>query len=209
MATPATVLRGTSGRSVEQAVSYSVGHRFRIEILAALHEGAATAAELSRVLRVPLSNLGHHIEQLRKQGSIEVVDTRQVGNVTQNVYCAVKLPEYTSEEFEEMDENERQATLAIILQASMAEALASLWAGKLVSDPRVMLAWNRINLDAEGREELAQEQDGSWLRIKDIEARSANRKATSGEQGKTYVVTSFGYERSRSEAPTPIKGDRG
>jgi DNA-binding transcriptional ArsR family regulator len=193
---------------VEEAVSYGVGHRVRIEILAALHEGTASAAELSRILREPLSNLGHHIEQLLKQGSIEVADTRRVGNVTQYIYCTVELPEFTSEEFDALSDDEKQATLAVVLQASTAEAMASLWAGKLVGDPRVMLAWNRINLDRRGRDELAQEQDRSWLRIKEIEAESANRRAESGETGTTYVVTSYGYERSRTEAPAPIQPEK-
>jgi DNA-binding transcriptional ArsR family regulator len=192
---------------VEEAVSYGVGHRIRIEILAALHEGPASAADLSRTLREPLGNLGHHIEQLLKQGSIEVADTRQVGNVTQNVYCAVELPEY-SEEFDALSDGEKQATLAVVLQASTAEAMASLWAGKLVGDQRVMLAWNRINLDERGRDDLAHEQDRSWLRIKEIEAESANRRAESGEAGTTYVVTSYGYERSRTEAPEPVPPEK-
>lgn len=203
MATPGTVMRGSS-RSLGQVVAYGVGHRIRIEILAALHEGSATTAKLSEVLREPIGNLTHHIEQLLKQGSIEVADTRQVGNVTQNVYCAISLPEYTSDEFEGLAEDEQEATLAVILQASMAEALASLWAGKLVGDPLVMFAWNRINLDDEGRRDLHEEQDRSWLRIKEIEAESANRISRSGEVGTTFVVTSFGYERSRTEAPEPL-----
>lgn len=204
MATPATALQGTSGRSVGEAVSYAVGHRIRIEVLAALHEGPASTAELARIVHQPLSNMGHHIEELLASGSIEVSGRRQAGNVTQNVYCMVELPEYTSEEFAAMSDDGKQATLGLVLQASMAEALASLWAGKLVEDPQVMLAWNRVNLDDQGRADLATEQDRSWLRIKEIEAESANRRAESGDPGTTYVVTSFGYRRSRTEAPTPV-----
>lgn len=209
MATPETALRGTSGRSVGEAISYAVGHRIRIEVLAALHEGPATTAELARIVHQPLSNMGHHIEELLACGSIEIAGTRMAGNVTQNVYCMVKLPEYTSEEFAAMTDDEKQAVLGLILQASMAEALASLWSGKLVEDPLVMLAWNRVNLDSQGRKDVAQEQDRSWLRIKEIEAESTNRRAASGESGTTYVVTSFGYQRSRTEAPPPVKTEKG
>lgn len=209
MATPATALRGTSSRSIEQAVSYAVGHRVRIEALAALHEGPASKSELARIIHQPLSNMGHHISELLASGSIEVSETRQVGNVTQNVYCMVELPEYTSEEFAAMTDEEKQATLGVILQASLAEAMAALWAGKLVEDSQVMLAWNRVNLDGQGRDDLAAEQDRSWLRIKEIEAESANRRAESGDPGTTYVVTSYGYKRSRTEAPAPFKAGKG
>jgi hypothetical protein len=72
-----------------------------------------------------------------------------------------------------------------------------------------MLAWNRVNLDDQGRADLADEQDRSWLRIKEIEAESANRRADSGDSGTTYVVTSFGYQRSRTQAPAPVKAEEG
>lgn len=196
--------RGKSGRSVEEAVSYAVGHRIRIEILAALHEGPASTKELARMVRQPLSKVTHHVEELLASGSIEVARTERVGNINQNFYCVVRLPHYSDEDIEAMSAEERQTTAGLILQASMAEALASLWAGKLHSDPRVMLAWNRIALDRQGREDLADEQARSWERIHEIEAEAANRRAESGEPGVTYVVTSLGYERSRSSAPAPV-----
>jgi DNA-binding transcriptional ArsR family regulator len=190
--------------SIGGALSYSLGHRFRIEILAALHEGPASAKQLSRVLRQPLSNVTHHIGELLADGAIEVARAEEVGNITQHFYCVAELPEYSSEEFAALGSEEREATLALILQASTAEAMASLWAGKLHTDPKVMLAWNRIYLDTQGRDDLAEEQDRSWLRIKEIEVESANRYAQTGEDGKTYVVTSYGYERVRTSAPEPL-----
>lgn len=191
-------------RSIGRALSYAVGHRIRIEILAALHEGPASAKQLSRILREPLSNLTHHIDELLASGSIEIARSEEVGNITQHYYCTVELPEYSSEEFAALSDEEREVTLSLILQASMAEAMASLWAGELNADPRVMLAWNRVTLDNEGRAELADEQDSSWLRIKEIEAESTNRRAKTGEEGTMYVVSSYGFKRVRTSAPDPI-----
>lgn len=195
---------GKGERVLEDAVSYAVGHRIRIEILAALHEGPESPDGLAKIVRRPLSTVTHHIEELLKDGSIEIARTKQVGNLAQHFYCVVRLPEFSDEEIAAMTLEERQALAGLILQASMAEALASLWAGRLRSDPRVMLAWNRINLDKQGREDLADEQCRSWNRMKEIETEATNRRAESGENGVTYVITSFGYERSRTSAPDPL-----
>jgi DNA-binding transcriptional ArsR family regulator len=195
---------GRGPRGVEDSVSYAIGHRIRIEILAALHEGPESADGLAKIVRRPLSTVTHHIEELLKAGSIEIARTEQVGNLVQHFYCALKLPYYSDEEAARLSFQERKTIIGTILQASMAEALASLWAGKLHADVRTMLAWNRINLDRQGREDLADEQARSWRRIQEIEAEAANRRAISGESGTTYVVTSFGYERSRSSAPEPL-----
>jgi DNA-binding transcriptional ArsR family regulator len=200
--------KNEGGRTVEQAVSYAVGHRIRIEILAALHEGPASPKELARIVREPLSNVTHHIEKLFEAGSIEIARTEMVGNVTQTFYCMVKLPFYSDEDIAAMSKEERQVLAGIILQAVAAEALASLWAGKLHSDPLVMLAWNRIRLDDQGRKDLAEEQARSWDRMTEIEAESTNRRVESGDPGTTYVVTSLGYERSRTEAPEPVTREK-
>jgi DNA-binding transcriptional ArsR family regulator len=193
--------RGENSRSVEEAVSYAVGHRIRIEILAALHEGPASAKELARIVHLPLSNISHHVEELHAAGSIDIARTEQVGNIRQNFYCVVQLPYYSDEDIAAMTGDERQVLAGIILQAVAAEALASLWAGKLRGDPRVMLAWNRVTLDEQGRSDLADEQARSWIRMMEIEVESTNRRVESRERGTTYVIASLGFERSRTAAP--------
>lgn len=201
-----TALRrlGKDGRGIEDSVSYSLGHRIRIEIQAALHEGTATASQLAEIVHKPLSTVEHHIKEMLKDGCIDIARTEQVGNKLISHYCMVKLPFYTDEEVAAMTEEERQALAGLILQAGMAEALASLWAKKFVSDPRVMLAWNRLNLDKQGRDELADEEAESWRRRHEIEVRSANRRAKSGEEGVTYITIALGFERSRTTAPEPL-----
>jgi Bacterial regulatory protein, arsR family len=206
------VLQGKSGksrRSPEEALSYSVKHRIRVEVLAALHEGPASVAGLSKIVCQPISKVTHHVEELLASGSIDIAYTERIGNITQNFYCVVQLPFYSDEEVAAMTPDERRVTAGLILQAAMAEAMAALWAGKLRSDPRVMLAWNRINLDKQGRDDLADEQGQSWERIKEIEAEAACRRAESGEPGVTHVVTSLGYERSRTTAPEPVTSGEG
>jgi DNA-binding transcriptional ArsR family regulator len=196
---------GAGERGIEETVSYAVGHRIRIEVLAALHEGPESAADLAKIVRQPLSTVTHHIEQLLVDGSIEVAWVKPIRtNMTQNFYRVVELPEFTREDIEEMAPEERQALYALIVQAATAEAMASLWAGRMIDDPHIVLAWNRYNLDERGREAVTDEQNESWERIKNIAGDSANRMAESREKGVTYVVTSFGYARCRTTAPPPL-----
>jgi DNA-binding transcriptional ArsR family regulator len=196
---------GKRGRGVEDSVGFSLGHQIRVEILAALHEGPNSAAGLAKIVRRQLSTVTYHIEELLKDGSIEICRTEKVrGNISQHWYCVMELPEFSAEEIAAMSEEERQALAALIVQAASAEALASLWAGKMVCDPRIVLMWDRMMFDRQGREDCADEQGESWDRIKGIAGESANRMAESGEEGVTYIVTSFGFERSRNLAPVPL-----
>jgi DNA-binding transcriptional ArsR family regulator len=196
--------RAGSGNNVEEAISRSIRHRMRIEVLAALHEGPATASELAKVVRQPLSLLTYHIDALVRCSAIAVSHTQLAGSIEQNVYCVLRLPFFSDEDWRNMTPQERQVTSALILQAVMAEALTSLWAGKFHSDLRVMVAWNRIVLDRRGRDDLADEQAKSWRRIEEIESEATARLTQAEESGLTYVVTSLGYERNRSSAPAPL-----
>ena len=194
------------GRRVEEVTSRGIAHRFRIEILAALHEGPASASQLARILRQPHSRVWNHIQELLKDGSIEEAFTEKQRNMEITYYRVVELPFFSDEAVAEMTPEERQITAALILQSAEAEALAALWAGKMHSDPRVWLAWNRILLDEQGREDLADEQQRNWDRMEEIAAESANRLALTDDAGRMYIITSYGYERHRSEPPEPASG---
>lgn len=194
----------TKARSVEEAVSYAIGHRIRIEILAILNDGTHSPDELARLLREPLSKITHHLKELLESRSIEIARVEKVRNVTQNFYrtAAVDVAYLSDEAMAKKTAEERHEFYGLALQASMTEALASFWAGKITDDPRAWLAWCWFNVDAQGRNEIADEMAASWERIVDIEDRATARRAKSGEEAVSMVVTTFAHERSRSAAST-------
>lgn len=208
MTLPNTTAKPSKDRTIEEAVSYAVAHRIRIEVLCVLNERSYSAQELARVVHQPLSTVTHHVEELLRSGSIEVAETRQVRNITQNFYRAVEIPFLSDEEMEAQSAETRQEIYGLILQASMAEALASFSAGKISADPRVVLAWRWFNVDAQGRRDIADEQAKSWERVTEIEAESTARRAVSEEEPTSIIVTSLGYERSRT-SPIPPAHVRG
>jgi hypothetical protein len=198
----ATITKQEQSRSVEEAISYSVGHRIRIEILCILNEGTHSASELSRLIHQPLTTIGHHIKELAASRCIELARVKKVRNTDQHFYRAIELPFVTDEEADALPPDVKQEYAAMILQAITAEGMGSLWAGKMNNDPTVRMMWRWFNLDAQGRQELANEQRESWERIVDIEAKAANRRAESGEEAVTLIAATMGFERSRPVGAT-------
>lgn len=195
---------GKQAKSIEDSVSYSLGHRIRIEIRAALHEGPATATRLAEILQEPLNVVDYHLKEMLEDGSIEIAKTEKVGNLDQHYYSVICLPFFSDEEYAAMSRADRQTLCAVAVQAAIAEAMASLWAGKMAAEPRTFLGWDRVVLDEQAREDLADEEAASWQRKQEIEVRCANRRAQSDEPGTTYIITSFSYQRSRNSAPDPL-----
>jgi len=191
-------------RTAEEAVSYAIGKRIRIEILSILHEGVRSPSELSELLHLPLSTVSHHVTELMNSGCIEYVMTKKVRNAEQHFYRGIVLPHISDDEAEEMPDQEKQQYAAVVLQAMIAESMSALWEGKLVSsaDRKVTMLWDWFQLDEQGREELATELSESWDRITEIEANSANRRARSGEEPRTVIVTTLGFERGRAVGTT-------
>jgi DNA-binding transcriptional ArsR family regulator len=192
-------------RGFQDAVSYAVGHRIRVEILAVLHEREASAIELARSVGQPLSTITHHVGELLKAGSIRIARTEKVRSVNQHYYRVAGGAFMSDEEMEAISEEDRQEISMMVLQALTAEALAAFWNGKLTSDPRVCLLWSWFNVDGRGREEIADEQARSWERICAIRDSSDARRAETGEEVVSVLVSALGFERCRT-APGPPCG---
>jgi DNA-binding transcriptional ArsR family regulator len=190
---------GKGNREVQNAVSYAIGHRVRVEILAALHDlESASAAELARIVHQPLSTVTYHVDELLKSGSIRVERTEKVRSVDQRFYRVVNPIFFTDEEMAAMPEEEQADLCRFMIQSMTAEALAAFWAGTLIPDPRLFLSWSWFNVDEEGRGEIADEQLRSWQRIREVESKAAARCAESGEEPFSLLVSSFSFKRSRT-----------
>src|SRR5664279_2912028 len=97
-AVPRATAKQENERTIEQAVSYAIGHRIRIEVLAVLNEAARSPADLARILHLPLSKVIHHTDALFESKCIEVVDTTHIRNVTKTLYRSIERIDWTDSE---------------------------------------------------------------------------------------------------------------
>jgi DNA-binding transcriptional ArsR family regulator len=197
--------KGQRGKSIEEVVSYALGHRIRIEVLALLNEGVYTPDEISEILQEPIGKVTHHVTELADGGAIELAKTEPVRNATRHFYRAVEQPYVSEEEAAAMAPQQRQIIVGLILQSIMAESMSAFWAGNMINDPsRTMLAWRWFNVDEEGKGEITEELAASWSRIQEIEARSSARRADSNEKPVSVIVALQGFQRGRSSLNPPL-----
>lgn len=197
----AVIRLGQGDRSVEWAVSYALSDRLRIELLVVLNEGVYNRYELAALIGVAPDKIKHHLKELLAEGSIEVAREERVGNVMQNYYRAVKMPEYDVDEYAALPPESRQALAGVVLQTLIAEAFAAFRASTMIDDPQFGIACRGFNVDPQGRVEVCEEQVRSWERMYEIEAEALNRAAVSGEPTKSIIVNSLGFVRSRRPGP--------
>lgn len=195
-------------RRVEDAVSYAVAHAIRVDILCYLNEASRSPSELARLMGLRISTIEHHIKELLASSSIELATVKKVRNMDEHFYRAVEIPLFTAEEMWAMPREARQEIYGLILQSSMAEALAAFRAGKVSGDPDVCIAWSWFNLDAQGRKEMAEEDLRSLRRRQEIEVESTNRRAVTGEEPVSIIVSLLVHERCRYMAGRPCTLER-
>ncbi len=196
--------KGQRGKGIEEVVSYSMGHRIRIEVLTLLNERVYSVEELSEMIGEPTNKVAYHVNELADAGAIELAHTETVRNANRHYYRAVEQPYVSAEEALLMPVEQRQVMAGITLQCMMAESMASFWAGNMVKDPeRVVLSWRWFNVDRESQDEIAQELKESWERIQEIEARSVARRAESKEEPSSFIVAQQLFPRSRTTMLTP------
>jgi predicted transcriptional regulator len=204
---PKTTARaGQRAKSIEEVIGYALNHRIRVYVLTLLNEGTYSPDQIAQIIEEPTNKVAHHIKELLDAGSIELAKVEKVRNADQHFYRAVEMPYYSDEEMAAMTPQQRQVTYGLILQCMTAEALAALWGGKMHSDPRVWMAWRWFNVDAQGRQDLADEQERSWKRYQDIEAESTNRRAKSGEPAESIIMAQMGFKRERTAPKPPATG---
>lgn len=189
-----------SDRTREEAASFALAHRTRIEIVSALNARDYSASELASIVRQPLNAVTYHLQELLESGSIEIAAVREVGNVQQKIYRAISTSFFDEEAMEEWSHEQRQAFYSLILQNSGAEAMASLWSGAISDEPKSWLTWAWFNLDEQGWHDLSAVFESTWDQFQTIQAEANERCARSGEESRSYICSLQGYPRSRSAA---------
>lgn len=195
-------------RDIEDAVPFAVAHATRVDILCYLNEAPRSPSELSELMGLPMSRIEHHIKELLASCSIELARVARVRNTTEHFYRAVEIPFYSNDEMWAMPFEIRQEIYGLILQASAAESLAALRAGKISGDPLTWLSWKWFKLDPQGRSEMAEEDARSWKRRLEIEAGATERCTERGEEPSTMIVSLLSHERCRSWNGDPPRSDK-
>ena len=200
-------------RLPDDAPSYPVGHRLRLESLIILHERESSAADIAEMLGEDVRVVANHLRDLYHAGCIEFVGHEGEGNIKKAVYRAVTRPLVNDKEYEEMSLDGRHEINGVAIQWILAECLSSYRNNKMDRDPALCLITDAQLLDAEGRLELRDFLTASWSGeaegtlealngAQEIATRASNRMARSGEEGTTVIVTLMAFERGRTDSTT-------
>jgi DNA-binding transcriptional ArsR family regulator len=186
-------------RRPDDALTHAVNHWIRVEAVTILHEGEFSAGEIAEMIGEDVKLVTGHVNDLYDSGSIEFAGYKRVGGMMRRVYRAIVQPVVSDEAYRGMSIEDRHDLNGAVVQGLLAETVSSYRNKKMDHDENLCLVWQPLNLDAEGQHELMEHQTAGWEGAKEIEARSANRMAKSGERGTATVVGLLAFERGRKK----------
>jgi len=147
-----------------------------------------------------LSNVGYHCNRLREFGFLELLDVKPVRGAQQHFYSATAPALFEGEEWEAMDEDQRQTLTEVAWRRLGAQVDDSL--GQRVFNARTdrWFAWEPIDLDEQGWDEL---MDGisQWFRdVERMKQEAETRLTKSGEEPMRVTYALMGFE-----SPKPVR----
>lgn len=190
------------GRSPEQKISHSVNHSVRLDAFMATFEAVTSPSEVAKLLRKPVATVSFHMTELRKDGAIELVKTEQRRGAIEHYYKATMPPEIDADEWKAMAKPSRRKIAALILQAVVAEGLASLRHGKLENDDDMYLVWMPMRLDEKGRDKVTDLQAETLERLTAINERYGVAEGDEEDTG-MRVAAMLWCERGQPGARRP------
>lgn len=131
-------------------------HPLRQQILERLHDGPATPSEVARALGMAANKVHYHVRILEKAGIVHLVETRQVGSVTELYFAMVariiqiKLQDadgraYMADGLSLID-GEVKALLADLRKAAARDQTAPV--------DRGLIILSRLHADSDGQQDL-------------------------------------------------------
>jgi DNA-binding transcriptional ArsR family regulator len=185
----------------DEALTHSINHWIRVEVIAILAEGEFSTGEIAKMIDVDVKNVRGHVKDLYESGCIEFAGYKMVSGGMRPVYRSLVLPVVYDDMYREMSLRERHDLNGAVVQGILAETVSSYRNEKMDRDEELCLLWDALNLDAEGKRELLRLLTATWEEAQTINAESANRMASSGESGEVTFVGLLGFKRGRPGRP--------
>jgi DNA-binding transcriptional ArsR family regulator len=154
----------------------------RVKALTILTDKVASPKEISRQIKIPLSNVSYHVRVLDELGLIEIVEEESVRGSVAHFYKAAERPLIDNPDWERLSPKVRSAFSSYVLETLMSDAADSLAAGVFDSRDDRHLSRTPLLLDPAGFRKVSEIQARALDAILKEQAAAAGRMNESEKQ---------------------------
>jgi predicted transcriptional regulator len=181
-----------------------ISHPNRNAIQCILYNRMASPKEMAEELQEDVSNINHHVENLKKNGRVESVKEEPRRGAVEHFYRAV-VPSrllHDDESWSKLPRSIREGISEVTFQGIVAEGTCALDEGTFDARKDRHLSRVSMQVDERGCRELLECQAALLERIERIKAESAVRLQADGKRGFTFLAAMIGIEMPRGRGLT-------
>ncbi len=193
-----------SDHQIGKQLVHVVRHPVRVQALTILTERVASPKEIAEELLEPLGTVSHHVRELEKMELVELVDEKPRRGAVEHYFQARRRPWLSSEEWDELELDERQQFSIWILQLSLTDAAKALNAGLLDARADRHLSRIPLRLDEQGWREVTDLQNNALAAI--VAAQEAATARLDGDDGGEVIYATASM--NCFEGPPPSRDRR-
>jgi DNA-binding transcriptional ArsR family regulator len=190
--------------AIETRLIKALGHPLRQRILEQLNEREASPSILAEQLNERLGNVSYHVKFLLEHDAIELVGTKPARGAIEHFYRATVRPYIDDEHWSRLPVSVRRTIFDQTLQKIWDHVIEAGPSGGL-DDPRTHISWTTLDLDPEGRDEVADLLAGALEQVLEIQAEAVGRLAelpADERDSERTELTVMHYHRPRVEEKT-------
>jgi len=168
----------------------------QLSALVALIGGPESKSDIARKLGTKLNKADYDVGELEKMGLIEAVDTEMRRGQATTIYRAVMRPVFSSEEWGELSQDERER-YALWVQQLFLRDIAVAWHAKTFqARAESHTSRSPLRVDEQGWIKLNERLDDLLTLVREVEVESVERAREAGDESQliNVRVAMFSFE---------------
>jgi DNA-binding MarR family transcriptional regulator len=160
----------------------------QLAALVALIEGPGSKSDIAKELGIKLNKADYDVGTLEKMGLVESVGTEMRRGQLTTIYRAVMRPVFSSEEWGELSQDERERYALWVHQLLLRDIAMAWQARTFQAGTESHTSRSPLRVDEQGWIKLNEIQDGALAAGREVEVESVERAREAGDESKLINV---------------------
>jgi DNA-binding transcriptional ArsR family regulator len=178
----------------------ALSHPLREHVLAVLNERVASPSEIGREIDLEVPAFYHHVETLEDLGFLERVESRRRRGAEEHFFRAKATMLFDDLAWEKIPASVRADIAGSQVWSILDELVRAFRSGAFGASPATHSTWLPGIFDKRGWRECMALMSETLVRMREIQRRSSDRLAATGEPGMPATIAMMGFGTSTAQS---------
>jgi DNA-binding transcriptional ArsR family regulator len=178
---------------IDRRLIKALSHPLREHVLAVLNERVASTSEIGREIDLDVPAFYHHVEVLEELGFLERVESKRRRGAKEHFFRAKATMLFDDRAWERVPVSIRSDLAGSYIWAIMQDVVRALRGGAFGANPATHTTWLPGIFDRLGWQECLALMNETLARAMEIQRRSGERIAVTGEAGIPATIAIVGF----------------